>query len=126
MGDAIRILQEKVNAQDKEELVRNVKGRKISELEKSTSAQEIDKGRIHTVIVTVLLPCKCRCAKECLDIVIRNEEINVYFQRPEEMLEFVVVYFYIFLLYSFLKLFCCALNVRSYRIFMIKAHFLFM
>jgi hypothetical protein len=70
--EAIRLLQEKVGKQDREEFGRIMKGTRVSILGHGTDVKEEEKGMIHTV--PVLLTCRCRSEKERLENIVRKEE----------------------------------------------------
>ncbi len=85
--EAVKIIKEKVDTQDREECDRIFKGTKVYILGKITSQKQTQTGEIYTV--PVLLACQCRSKKERLEEILRRARLHIAFQWPKESLEFV-------------------------------------
>ena len=85
--EAVKIIKEKVNKKDSEEVERILKGTRVYILGKSTGPKQTSDGEIQTV--PVLLSCKCRRDKERMEELLRRAGLHVSFHWPKESLEFV-------------------------------------
>jgi hypothetical protein len=85
--EAISIMRERIEGNDREDFDRTVKGTRVDILGKETTIKGTGKGRIHTV--PVLVTCGCRNVKDRMEALLRKAGVVVAVQWPKECMEFV-------------------------------------
>jgi hypothetical protein len=84
--EVMRMIQETVGSQNREEFGRIMRGTRVLKLGNGTSIKVLEKGKIQTV--AVLLACRRRRANNRWESVVRQTRTSVSFQRPKESLDF--------------------------------------
>jgi hypothetical protein len=84
--EVMRIIQETVGSENREEFGRIMRGTRVLKLGNGTSIKVLEKGKIQTV--AVLLACRRRRANNRWERFVRQTGTFVSVQRPKESLDF--------------------------------------